>query len=82
MSRASAEQRQRYERRLRRTLDTAARSFDTAPDPSQIADLVVRIAGVRRPRPRYAIGREAHALTVISHLPARWRASLIDRIGT
>lgn len=81
MSRASAEQRQRYERRLRRTLDTAARSFETAPDPVQIADLVVRVAAARRPRPRYAIGREAHALTVISHLPARWRASLIERIG-
>lgn len=81
MSRASAEQRRRYEPRLTRTLDTAARSFETAPNASQIADLVMRVAGARRPRPRYSIGREAHALTVISHLPARWRASIIDRIG-
>ena len=81
MARAPADQRRRYEARLNRVMDVAARRFASAPAPSQIAELIVRVATTRVPRTRYVIGGEARFLRLLSHVPAGWRAKIVSRLG-
>ena len=77
---ASPELSERYATRTRATLDTAARAFERALPPERIADLVLRIASAKRPKPRYLVGREAWALAVVALLPARARARIVARL--
>jgi NAD(P)-dependent dehydrogenase (short-subunit alcohol dehydrogenase family) len=79
MSDASDAARRRYSAPLDLTLDAAERAFATAMPPERIAELVLKISGVRTPKARYLIGREAWALAILGLLPARLRAALLAK---
>lgn len=70
-----------YERRLNAVLEFSRKTADNAPDPREVAELVVRLAKRRRPgRLRYPIGRGSRLLVLASKLlPWNWLEAAVRK---
>jgi NAD(P)-dependent dehydrogenase (short-subunit alcohol dehydrogenase family) len=69
-----------YKERLDAVLRYSKRTAETAPDPSQVADLIGRITEMRAPRLRYPIGKGTRILILgKTLLPWKWLERIIAK---
>ncbi|PAD31748.1 SDR family oxidoreductase [Paenibacillus sp. 7523-1] len=69
-----------YKEKLDAVLRYSAHAGQTAPDPQEVADLIARIARMRAPRLRYALGKGSRVLIVgKTLLPWKWLEWIIAR---
>lgn len=71
---------ERYQSAMEKTFQTSERAFRSAMTSDEFAQYILKILEIKKPKPRYLVGREAKALAFISILPARWRAALLTRL--
>ncbi len=70
-----------YRARLQAVLRYSERAARTAPDPREIAALIVRIAGKRYPWLRYPAGKGVRLLLfALAVVPWKWRERAIKRV--
>lgn len=74
------EQSQRYQTSIIKTFQTSEKAFLNAMTPDDFALQIKNILENKKPKPRYAIGKEAKVLVFLSMLPAKWRAKLLIRL--
>ncbi|WP_434756716.1 SDR family oxidoreductase [Paenibacillus amylolyticus] len=69
-----------YKHKLNAVLRYSKKASETAPDPQEVADLIGRIAQMRAPRLRYALGKGSRLLIIgKALLPWKWLEWLIAR---
>lgn len=69
-----------YNKQLDAVLRYSRRTGETAPDPQEVADLIVRIGQMRSPRLRYALGKGSRLLIIgKALLPWKWFEWIIAR---
>ncbi|WP_260984472.1 SDR family oxidoreductase [Paenibacillus xylanexedens] len=69
-----------YKHKLDAVLRYSKHASETAPDPQEVADLIGRIARMRSPRLRYALGKGSRILIIAKALlPWKWLEWLIAR---
>ncbi|MGF9698037.1 SDR family oxidoreductase [Paenibacillus sp. MABNR03] len=69
-----------YKDKLDAVLRYSRHAGQTAPDPQEVADLIVRIARMRSPRLRYALGKGSRLLIIgKTLLPWKWLEWIIAR---
>ncbi len=69
-----------YKHKLDAVLRYSKHASETAPDPQEVADLIGRIARIRAPRLRYALGKGSHVLIIgKALLPWKWLERIIAR---
>lgn len=69
-----------YNKQLDAVLRYSRRTGETAPDPQEVADLIVRIGQMRYPRLRYALGKGSRLLIIgKALLPWKWFEWIIAR---
>ncbi|WP_458126007.1 SDR family oxidoreductase [Paenibacillus sp. Z3-2] len=69
-----------YKHKLDAVLRYSKHASETAPDPQEVADLIGRIARMRAPRLRYALGKGSRVLIVgKALLPWKWLERIIAR---
>ncbi|MGO4530563.1 SDR family oxidoreductase [Paenibacillus sp. 2TAF8] len=69
-----------YKHKLDAVLRYSKQASETAPDPQEVADLIGRIARMRAPRLRYALGKGSRLLIIgKALLPWKWLEWLIAR---
>ena len=71
---------ERYQSAMEKTSQTSERAFRSAMTSDEFAQYILKILEIKKPKPRYLVGREAKALAFITILPARWRAALLTRL--
>lgn len=71
---------ERYQSAMEKTFQTSERAFRSAMTSDEFAQYILKILEIKKPKPRYLVGREAKALAFITILPARWRAALLTRL--
>ncbi|MCZ8522332.1 MULTISPECIES: SDR family oxidoreductase [Paenibacillus] len=69
-----------YRQELEGILRYSQRAAETAPDPQEVADAVLRVLRARRPKLRYPLGKGT-AMTLLGRalLPWRWYERLVRR---
>lgn len=65
-----------YGRQIRRALAGAERTAQRGLPASAVAEVVIDALTVRRPRPRYLVGRDARSAAMVARLPHRLRYHL------
>ncbi|CAM4205063.1 SDR family oxidoreductase [Paenibacillus xylanexedens] len=69
-----------YKHKLDAVLRYSKHASETAPDPQEVADLIGRIARMRAPRLRYALGKGSRVLIIgKALLPWKWLERIIAR---
>ncbi len=69
-----------YKHKLDAVLRYSQHASETAPDPQEVADLIGRIARMRAPRLRYALGKGSRVLIIgKALLPWKWLEWIIAR---
>ncbi|OMF68160.1 short-chain dehydrogenase [Paenibacillus sp. FSL R5-0765] len=69
-----------YKHKLDAVLRYSKHASETAPDPQEVADLIGRIARMRAPRLRYALGKGSRVLIIgKALLPWKWLEWIIAR---
>lgn len=69
-----------YKHKLDAVLRYSKHASETAPDPQEVADLIGRIARMRAPRLRYALGKGSRVLIIgKAVLPWKWLERIIAR---
>ncbi|WP_445739054.1 SDR family oxidoreductase [Paenibacillus sp. FSL K6-4396] len=69
-----------YKHKLDTVLRYSKHASETAPDPQEVADLIGRIARMRAPRLRYALGKGSRVLIIGKlFLPWKWLEWIIAR---
>lgn len=69
-----------YKHKLDAVLRYSQHASETAPDPQEVADLIGRIARMRAPRLRYALGKGSRVLILgKAVLPWKWLERIIAR---
>lgn len=69
-----------YSKQLDAVLRYSRRTGETAPDPQEVADLIVRVGQMRSPRLRYALGKGSRLLIIgKALLPWKWFEWIIAR---
>ncbi|WP_433583360.1 SDR family oxidoreductase [Paenibacillus amylolyticus] len=69
-----------YKHKLDAVLRYSQHASETAPDPQEVADLIGRIARMRAPRLRYALGKGSRVLIIgKAVLPWKWLEWIIAR---
>lgn len=69
-----------YKEKLDAVLRYSAHAGQTAPDPQEVADLIARIARMRAPRLRYALGKGSRVIIIgKTLLPWKWLEWIIAR---
>ncbi|WP_339300217.1 SDR family oxidoreductase [Paenibacillus sp. FSL R5-0623] len=69
-----------YKHKLDAVLRYSQHASETAPDPQEVADLIGRIARIRAPRLRYALGKGSRVLIIgKAVLPWKWLERIIAR---
>ncbi|MCM3701847.1 SDR family oxidoreductase [Paenibacillus macerans] len=69
-----------YRAQLEAVLRYSRKAAETAPDPQEVADLITRIAGMRAPRLRYALGQGSRLLIWgKALLPWKWLEWIIAK---
>ena len=69
-----------YKQKLDAVLRYSTHASETAPDPQEVADLIGRIAQMRAPRLRYALGKGSRLLIIgKALLPWKWLERIIAR---
>lgn len=69
-----------YRTQLEAVLRYSRKAAETAPDPQEVADLIARIAGMRTPRLRYALGQGSRLLICAKALlPWKWLERIVDK---
>ncbi|MDQ0721756.1 NAD(P)-dependent dehydrogenase (short-subunit alcohol dehydrogenase family) [Paenibacillus sp. W4I10] len=67
-----------YKHKLDAVLRYSKHASETAPDPQEVADLICRIARMRAPRLRYALGKGSRVLIIgKALLPWKWLERII-----
>jgi NAD(P)-dependent dehydrogenase (short-subunit alcohol dehydrogenase family) len=69
----------RYSRQIQAARDMAARAARDGLRPEAVAEVIAGALEVRRPRPRYLVGRDARIAALLTHLPDRLRDRLLAR---
>jgi NAD(P)-dependent dehydrogenase (short-subunit alcohol dehydrogenase family) len=73
-----AEGGERYGQAMDAARESARRSAARGVAPDEVAKVVARALTVRRPRPRYLVGRDARIAAVVAALPDRLRDRLLQ----
>lgn len=69
-----------YKHKLDAVLQYSRHASETAPDPQEVAELIARIARMRAPRLRYALGKGSRMLIIgKALLPWKWLERIIAR---
>lgn len=68
---------ERYRKSMNKSFQMSSKAFKSAMEPVTIAQMVADILSVRKPKPRYLVGREAKALAFIAKLPDKIRTSIL-----
>ncbi|WP_159881736.1 SDR family oxidoreductase [Paenibacillus puerhi] len=70
-----------YRSLLERTLRITRKSAENAPDPQEVADRIVQIVGLRKPRFRYPLGKGSSlALFTRAVVPWAWYERFVGRM--
>jgi NAD(P)-dependent dehydrogenase (short-subunit alcohol dehydrogenase family) len=76
IARLPAAARERYVAQIAASRTTAQRSAERGLPPRRVAQLIVKALTDARPRPRYLVGADAYAASMVARLPHRLRYRL------
>jgi NAD(P)-dependent dehydrogenase (short-subunit alcohol dehydrogenase family) len=76
-----AEAGRRYGTQIRAARDQAARADRDGLQPEAVADVIATALRVRRPRPRYLVGRDARIAAALTYLPDRLRERILAQLA-
>jgi NAD(P)-dependent dehydrogenase (short-subunit alcohol dehydrogenase family) len=66
---------------IRAARDQAARADRDGLQPEAVADVIATALRVRRPRPRYLVGRDARIAAALTYLPDRLRERILAQLA-
>ena len=58
-------------------VSNASKNSKNGLDADKVVDLIVRIDGMRNPKPSYTVGRDAKFAEIVSRLPFDWQNKLV-----
>lgn len=70
---------QRYEKEFKLLMESAERGNKQGMDAQKVADFIVKIEGLEKPKSSYTIGLDAKIAEILSHLPQDWINFLIRK---
>ncbi len=66
-----------YENEMKYMVSNASKNSKNGLDADKVVDLIVRIDGMRNPKPSYTVGRDAKFAEIVSRLPFDWQNKLV-----
>lgn len=66
-----------YENEMKYMVSNASKNSKNGLDADKVVDLIVRIDGMRNPKPSYTVGCDAKFAEIVSRLPFDWQNKLV-----